>query len=172
MPRKTLKRFMPDPQKIKEHKHLRHLGENLHDANLWHLTRRSAAGAFAVGLFCAWMPVPMQMLLAAFAAVFFRVNLPLSVILVWISNPFTMPPMFYGAYLIGASVLQVEQQEFSFEISLSWLMESLTPIGHAFIVGCFICAIFSSLLGYASIRALWRYSVTSKWHASRLRHKK
>jgi len=172
MPRKTLKRFMPDPNKIKEHKHLRHLGSNLHDANLWHLTRRSAAGAFAVGLFCAWMPVPMQMLLAAFMAVLCRVNLPLSVILVWISNPITMPPMFYGAYLIGASVLGVQQQPFEFEVSLSWLVASLSTIGPAFFLGCLICAVVSSVIGFVSVRALWRYSVSAQWRASRRRHKK
>lgn len=162
---------MPDHHKIREHKHLRHLGSNLHDANLWHLNRRSAAGAFAVGLFLAWMPVPMQMLLAAFSAILFRVNLPLSVILVWISNPFTMPPMFYGAYLIGAKVLGVEEQAFYFEISLQWFMDSLTTIGPAFIVGCLICGLTSSLLGFTAVNGFWRYSVSSQWRASRRRYK-
>lgn len=172
MPRKTIKRLMPDHKKLKEHKHLRHLGSNLHDPNLWHLNRRSASGAFAIGLFFMWMPIPMQMLFAAFAAVFFRVNLPLSVILVWISNPITMPPLFYGAYLLGASVLGVEKQEFVFEISLSWFFESITTIGPAFMLGCLICGAVSSAIGFASIRLLWRFSVLSQWRSSRSRHKK
>ena len=172
MPRKTIKRLMPDHKKIREHKHLRHLGSSLHDANLWHLNRHSACGAFAVGLFFAWMPVPMQMLLAAFGAVYFRVNLPLSVILVWISNPITMPPMFYGAYLLGASVLGVEKQEFAFEISLQWLIDSISTIGPAMLLGCLICGVFSSLVGYAAMRLIWRLSVVSQWKTSRGRHKK
>ncbi len=159
MPRKTIKRLMPDHNKIKEHKHLRYLGSRLHDASLWHLNRRSASGAFAVGLFFAWMPVPMQMLLAALFAVFFRVNLPLSVVLVWISNPITMPPMFYGAYLFGASLLGVEKQEFSFEISVQWLLDSVSTIGPPFLTGCLIFGVLSSIVGYAAIRLLWRISV-------------
>lgn len=159
MPRKTIKRLMPDHNKIKEHRHLRHLGSRLHDASLWHLNRRSASGAFAVGLFFAWMPIPMQMLMAALFAVFFRVNLPLSVVLVWISNPITMPPMFYGAYLFGVNLLGLEKQKFSFEISVQWLLDSVSTIGPPFLVGCVIFGVLSSIVGYAAIRLLWRMSV-------------
>ncbi|NRA84477.1 MAG: DUF2062 domain-containing protein [Gammaproteobacteria bacterium] len=172
MPRKIIKRLMPDHKKIKEHKHLRHLGSNLHDVNLWHLNRRSVSGAFALGLFFAWMPIPMQMLFAAFGAVFFRVNLPLSVILVWISNPITMPAMFYSAYLIGANILGADKQDFSFEISMHWLIESLTTIGPAFLLGCLVCGIVSSIIGFTAIRLIWRYSVISQWRARRHRKDK
>ena len=78
MPKKFIKRLMPNHRTIREHKHLRFLGSLLHDPNLWHLNRRSASGAFAVGLFMAWVPVPFQMLLGAIGAIAFRVNLPLS----------------------------------------------------------------------------------------------
>lgn len=163
---------MPDHNKIKQHKQLRYLGSSLHEANLWHLNRRSVSGAFAIGLFFAWMPVPMQMLFAALAAIYFRVNLPLSIILVWISNPITMAPMFYGAYLLGASVLGVEKQHFEFEISLQWLSDSITTIGPAFMLGCLICGGVSGLVGFAAIRLFWRFSVISQWRSSRRRHKK
>lgn len=169
MPRKTIKRLMPDHQKIKEHKHLRHLGSRLHDASLWHLNRRSASGAFAVGLFFAWMPVPMQMLLAALCAVYFRVNLPLSVVLVWISNPLTMPPMFYGAYLFGAKLLGVETQHFEFEISIQWLAQSVSTIGPPFLLGCVIFGAISSIVGYGTIRLLWRMSVVKEIKQRRAR---
>ena len=64
MPKKTIQLFLPDHKKIKENKTLSIFGDVLHDANLWHLNRRSARGAFAVGLFFAFIPVPFQMLLA------------------------------------------------------------------------------------------------------------
>ena len=108
MPKRLIKRWLPDQDKLKEHKHLRLFGKLLLDANLWHLNRRSAAGAFAVGLFMAWIPLPCQMLLAAGGAILFRVNLPLSVALVWLSNPVTMPPLFYGAYLVGCQLLAIK----------------------------------------------------------------
>eukprot|EP00487_Bulimina_marginata_P007241 TRINITY_DN2794_c0_g1_i1.p1 TRINITY_DN2794_c0_g1~~TRINITY_DN2794_c0_g1_i1.p1 ORF type:complete len:100 (-),score=0.93 TRINITY_DN2794_c0_g1_i1:149-448(-) len=72
MPKNLIKKYLPDPDFIKEHKNLRIFGELLHNANLWHLNRRSAAGAFAVGIFMAFVPVPFQMLLAAGAAILLK----------------------------------------------------------------------------------------------------
>ncbi|MGB0832961.1 MAG: DUF2062 domain-containing protein [Psychrobium sp.] len=163
MPRKTIKRIMPDHEKIRDHKHLRYLGSRLHDPNLWHLNRRGASGAFAVGLFFAWMPIPMQMLFAAIFAVIFRVNLPLSVVLVWISNPLTMPPMFYGAYLLGVKILGSETHEFSFEISLDWFLSSIGTIAPPLLTGCVVIGLASSAIGYAFIRLLWRLSVIREY---------
>ena len=85
---------MPDHKKIRDHKHLRIFGKLLHNPSLWHMNRHSVAKAFAVGLFFAWVPVPFQMVLGAGGAILFHANLPLSVVLVWLTNPFTMPPMF------------------------------------------------------------------------------
>jgi uncharacterized protein (DUF2062 family) len=70
MPRKFFQRFLPKPQTIRDNKTLQIFGDWLHEPNLWHLNRRSVAGAFAVGLFFAWMPVPFQMALAAVLSCF------------------------------------------------------------------------------------------------------
>ena len=76
---KLIDKFIPDPEVIKQHKSLQFLGDKLHEPNLWHLNRRSVAMAFAVGLFCAWIPTPTQMAFAAVGAIYFRANLPISV---------------------------------------------------------------------------------------------
>ena len=107
MPKKTIKRMMPDHQTIKENKYLKIFGNLLHNANLWHLNRHSGAKAFAVGLFFAFIPVPFQMVLAAGAAILFHANLPLAIALVWLTNPLTMPFIFYACYLVGTWVLAV-----------------------------------------------------------------
>ncbi len=163
MPKKFIKRFSPNPETLKAHPHLKHFGETLHNPNLWHLNRRSAAGAVAVGLFCAWMPIPFQMLLAAVLAIFFTVNLPLSVALVWISNPITMPPLFYCAYRLGAFILQEPVMVFKFELSFTWLEQTLETIAPALLLGSFILGLLSAFFGYFLFRAFWRFTVSKKW---------
>jgi uncharacterized protein (DUF2062 family) len=130
---------------------------------LWHLNRHSASGAFGIGLFFAFWPVPFQMWLSALAAIPLRVNLPLSVATVWITNPLTMPPIFYGAYKVGSITLGTSMQDFTFELSWTWLVNSIGTIGPAFLLGCLICSVFFGVLGYLIMNAVWRLSVSRAW---------
>ena len=137
MPKKMIKRLMPDHQTIKNNKHLQIFGDLLHNANLWHLNRRSVSKAFAVGLFFAFIPVPFQMVLAAGFAIIVHANLPLAIALVWITNPLTMPAIFYFCYLVGTWIIGAYQRKnLCFEASWQWLVESISTIGPAFIIGC------------------------------------
>ena len=167
MPRKFFQRFLPRPQTIKENKTLQVFGDWLHEPNLWHLSRRSVAGAFAVGLFFAWMPVPFQMFLAAGAAILFRTNLPISVVLVWITNPVTIPPMFFFAYTVGTWIIGEPPQDFSFELTMDWLLNEMSTSWKPFLLGCFTIASICSLIGYFTIDGIWRYSVLSRRSSGR-----
>ena len=62
MPKKFLRKFLPDPHTIRDHKSLQLFGKLLHDPNLWHLNRRSVSLAFANGMFFMWVPLPFQMI--------------------------------------------------------------------------------------------------------------
>jgi len=163
MPKRFLRRYLPEHYKIKEHKHLRVFGNLLHSANLWHLNRHSVSRAFAFGLFCAFIPVPFQMLLAAGLAIIFSANLVLSVILVWISNPITIPPLFYFVYRIGAWVLNQPYKAIQFHLSIDWLSQQFSMIWQPLLIGSLICATASAVLGYWTIRLLWRVSVVISW---------
>lgn len=163
MAKKFIRRFLPDPHFVRTHKSLKMFGKLLHDPNLWHLNRRSAKGAFGIGLFFAFWPVPFQMFLSAAVAIPLRVNLPLSIATVWITNPLTMPPIFYVAYLVGSTVLGAEMMPFAFEVSWSWLSASIKTIGPAFLLGCAICSVVAGIIGYFGIDLVWRWSVIKAW---------
>lgn len=119
MPRRLFKRYMPDPASIREHKSLRFFGKLLHDPNLWHLNRHSVARAMGVGLFAALIPIPMQMLLAVALAIPVRGNLPIAVSLVWLTNPLTMPPVFFVTYMTGAWLMQLPPRTLPDELTSS-----------------------------------------------------
>lgn len=164
---KYLHKFIPDHNVIKHHKNLQFLGDKLHDPNLWHLNRCSVAMAFAVGLFCAWIPTPGQMAIAAIGAFHFRGNLPISVGLVWITNPLTMPPLFYFAYLVGLSVLNLPSSTFSMATVLSG--EILFP----FLTGCLLIGSTCAAIGYFGINYFWRFHTAQKWASrKKSRHNK
>lgn len=163
MPKKFIRRFLPDHQAVKKNRALRIFGSMLHEPNLWHLNRRSAAGAFGIGLFFAFWPVPFQMWLSAGVAIPLRANIPLSVATVWITNPFTMPPIFYAAYKIGTTVLGTKPEHFEFQFSWQWVVESLTTIGPSFLVGCAICSVIFSVAGYFTLNWIWRFQVKKAW---------
>lgn len=171
MPRKLIKRYLPDHHKIREHKHLKCFGALLHDPNIWHLNRRSVSGGFFVGLLCAWIPAPFQMLIAAAIAIASRVNLPISVALVWITNPITMPPMFYSAYKLGSWVLGTPVNNITFELSFDWLMAELGHIWQPFLLGCLLLGLASALTGYLVIRIFWRLHIFQYLKRRRLRRK-
>lgn len=165
MPRKFIKRFLPDHNTVKDTRSLKIFGTLLQDPNLWHLNRRSAKGAFGLGLFFAFWPVPFQMVLSAGAAIGLRVNLPLSIATVWISNPITMPALFYFAYVIGSTVLGTEMGAFHFELSWRWIFESVHTMGSAFLLGCLICSVVAGAIGYFGLDGIWRWSVNKAWKA-------
>ncbi|HDY81481.1 MAG: DUF2062 domain-containing protein [Gammaproteobacteria bacterium] len=163
MPKKTLKRFIPSPARVREVKSLHLLGDWIYAGNLWHINRYSASMAFFIGLFVAFMPIPGQMVLAALLAVLTRCNLPLSVGLVWITNPLTMPGIFYLSYKVGAMIIDVPLQDIQFELSFHWLSNSLTTIWRPFLLGCLICGLFFGSMGYFTISMLWRWRVAFRW---------
>ncbi len=171
MPKRFLKRITPDPDFIKQHKYLSMFGEVLHNNNLWHMNRHSVARAFSVGLFCAFMPIPFQMVLAAALAIVWRANLALSVCLVWITNPITMAPIFYFSYHIGATILHMPHQHFHIELSMQWLASQFIHIWEPLLLGSLICGVIAAILGNLMIRLLWRIMVIRSWSLRRRRKK-
>lgn len=174
MPKKFFKRHMPDAHKVRHHKHLRFLGTLLHDPNLWHLNRRSVSGAVALGLFMAFMPIPLQMIPAAALAIVLHFNLPITTALVWVCNPITLPPMFYFSYKLGSLMLGRMPEDVHFSpswdwlswewVSWEWLWETVDEIGQPYLLGSFTLAIISALLSWLLVQGLWRLSVTRDWN--------
>ena len=163
MPRKFFQRLLPPKERLQSSRHLQVLGELLHDNNLWHLNRHSASLAVFIGLFCAFLPIPMQMLLAAALAILFHANLPISVVLVWISNPFTMPPLYYGTYKLGAALMGLPAKKIRLPVDLHSFVTELGMIWQPLLLGSLICGIVFGALGYATVQIVWRVAITRQW---------
>jgi len=172
MPKKFLRKYLPDPHKITQSKSLKIFGTLLHEPNLWHMNRKSVSMAFLIGMFFMWVPLPSQMILAAGAAIIFRCNLPISIALVWITNPLTMPPMFYFAYKLGNFMLGTPPSDIEFEASFEWIQQQMEVIWQPFLLGCFTLGITSAIIGFTGIRLLWRLHIVQYIKAKQLRFTK
>lgn len=167
MPRKTLKRWLPTPHRIREIGTLGVLGDWIYQGNLWHINRYSAAMGCFVGIFVAFLPLPGQMLLAAILAILLRCNLPLSVALVWITNPVTMPPIFYLSYRLGALLIDVPVQVTAFELSLEWISARIGVLWQPLLLGSLLSGLLCGSLGYTAVSLLWRWRIARKWQSRR-----
>jgi uncharacterized protein len=163
MPKKLLRRYLPDSRTIRESRALRPVRRWLHEPDLWHLNRRSVSGAVFIGLFCAFLPIPFQMLPAALLALAARCNLPLSIALVWVSNPLTMGPMVYFAYRLGAWLLDRRIEVASIHLSWEWLGAHIGDIGWPLLVGSLVSGWVVGLTGLVVVRVTWRLHVISRW---------
>ena len=163
-----LRRYIPSKERLHNDRWLRVFGALLHRPNLWHLNRYSVSRAFGIGLFWAMIPMPFQMIPAAACAIMFRANLAFSIALVWISNPLTMPPLFYaqyrfGKWLTGAGV--------SHPLQMSWasMRANIGELWLPLYVGSLVAAVLISMMGYAAIRGVWRWNLARRWTRRRTR---
>ncbi len=170
--KKFFQRHLPEPHRIHGHRHLSFLGERLHAPDLWHLNRRSAAGAVALGLFVCYLPIPFQMVVAAIGALFFRVNLPLSVVTVWVTNPLTIPPMFLLAYKLGGWLMG-EHYHAPPEINGWQELKELFLVGwEPLLLGSLLLGSLLALAGYFTVSWLWRLHLLRRWNARKARRRR
>lgn len=169
MPRRYLKRVLPKPDWVRNHPHLSHLGERLHDPNLWHLNRHSVAGALALGVFIAFLPIPGQFILAGLLALWLRVNLPLAVISVFITNPLTMAPVYYFNYRVGALLLGRPPVHWQLDWTWQALGQDLAQIWLPLLLGSLVMGALAAIAAYLCTLALWRIQVLLALRARRRR---
>ncbi|HEX6734553.1 MAG TPA: DUF2062 domain-containing protein [Azonexus sp.] len=175
--RRFLKKYLPDHEAIRRNRWLRPFENTLLHPRLWHLNRRSAAGAVAAGLFCGLIPGPLQMLGAALCAVFFRVNLPLALLTTLYTNPFTIVPIYLAAYQLGRMIIGdrggfVAPPAFSatdfigFTHAMqAWMLSVATPLG----IGLVALACGLAVAGYLATKAAWRLYLLAAWRRRRSR---
>ncbi len=132
------RKFLPTKEELKQHKWLRFLHKYMHHNFLWHFDRNGVSKACMIGGFMCMMPMPFQMIPTAILALFLRANLIIAVALVWISNPITMLPMMYGAYLVGCFLLG--ETPLFHEDNFAWhqMITHIHTIFIPLIVGCVI----------------------------------
>ncbi len=159
MPRRFFRKFAIKRHQVRDSRLLAPFRHLMHEPRYWGIRRRTAVPAFAVGLFIGWLPFPGHPLWGTFAALALRINIPVTVLTTFISNPLTMYPMYFAAYQLGRRLLGTPPLAFDFEMSLDWLTEKFVTIWQPLTLGCLLLGTASALIGYVVLDLLWRASL-------------
>ncbi|TRZ98309.1 MAG: DUF2062 domain-containing protein [Rhodocyclaceae bacterium] len=170
--RSKLRKLLPDHEAIRNNRWLVPFENTLLHPRLWHLNRRSAAGAVAAGMFCGLIPGPFQMLGAAICAVTFRVNLPLAMATTLYTNPFTIVPLYLVAFAIGQWALPGGNEQFVAPPEpgesglIAWmhaLVDWMIGLGTPLAIGLVLLAAGLALASYFAVRVVWRIYLIRAW---------
>lgn len=165
--KKFIRNLLPSKKTLENHLGESRYAKKILQSNCFHINHRSVSRAVAIGLFFAFIPIPLQMLLAATTAIYLRANFIIAITMTWITNPITFLPFNYIIFTVGHYVTRNNEAfhpipEVKFEIMhLSaifthygvWIKEA----GTSFIVGIPIVATVSAIVGYISIEIFWRF---------------
>ena len=155
----NLKKYFPTQQEIKEMKYLHFFGDLLFEPNLWHFNRNSLSYAFLIGGFFCFMPMPFQTIPCVLVALWIRCNLPVSIAVVWISNPITIGPMIYFSIIVGQEVLGGGSLLVPLDLNLSWIKNQIAVIWKPLLVGSLVCGISAGTAGFLGVRAYYRLKI-------------
>jgi uncharacterized protein len=127
------------------------------------VNRKMVTRALLIGIAIGLIPMPFQMFLVLGMIFFFKFNVPIALLMVWLSNPLTMPFMYYveymtGVYLLGMDTLVVE-------LSLEWFENHFSDIFIPLYVGTLFYMLTLAPLVYAIVDWLWVHSVRKERNA-------
>ncbi len=159
MPRRFFRKFAFKRHHMSEQWFMTPFRHLLHDHRLWGIRRRWVVPAFATGLFIAFLPFPGHTLMGALSALFLRINIPVTAVSTWVSNPLTMGPMYYFAYRLGVNILDIPPKPFNFELSLDWVTHTFVSIWQPMLLGSLLLSCAAALVGYAVLDLIWRMSI-------------
>ncbi len=146
---------------------LKPFAEHLSSPLLWRWNRRGVARGTALGLFAAFAVPVAQTPFAALFAVGARANLPVAALATFVTNPLTVPFIYYLAYLVGRFALRVQSDTFfalspdagAIERAFDWIVTLAGPT----YVGLLLFAAASAAIGYLAVHLGWRMWVRQRW---------
>lgn len=127
--------------------------------------RRQVALAVALGLFVVFWPIPLQVLYAGFLASLLRVNVPITIAVTTINNPFTFLPINYFVYKVGTWITGDHAGMINFP-SWKWdlhhfghfsteIQKWLVVAGKSYGIGLLMVSVVTAILGYLTVELVW-----------------
>ncbi len=164
---------IPTREELLGNRMLRPFATHLSSPLVWRFNRRGVARGTALGLFSAFAVPVAQTPFAALFAVAARANLPVAALATFVTNPLTVPFIYYLAYLVGRALLRLQSETIfalspdagGIERAINWTVTLAGPT----MVGLLLFAAISAVIGYMAVHFGWRLWVGSRWKRRRQR---
>lgn len=116
--------------------------------------------SFAIGVFIGMSPfLGIHTILGIICAYLFRLNKFVTIVGVYITNPWTIIPIYTFSTFVGAKLLGMDKFLPTVDwkkLTLSKLISELGPLLKPFIIGTFLIGLFSSVASYLILYYLIR----------------
>ncbi len=170
--KRWLRRVTPDRSTLEKHWCLKHFTAVMLDRRCWAFNRASVSRSFALGLFIAFIPptpLPVHLVACTLLGVYFRLNLPVLMATVFISNPFTWVPQVAGSLWVGAKLSGLDLMPFLHTISHRTLWAEMHALWPPLLLGALVLGLAAAACGYVLAQAAWRARVIYQLRRRRAR---
>ena len=161
--RRWLKRVTPNRHSLEKIWCVKRLTALFPDSSCWTFNRSGVTRAFALGLFIAFIPptplLPVHLVVCAMLGVYFRLNLPVLVATVFVSNPFTWLPQVAGSIWVGAKRMGLDLMPVLHAISHQTLWKDLSELWPPLLLGALVLGLIAAAAGYVLAQGVWRARV-------------
>ena len=157
-----LKRITPDRNTLEKLWCLRPFKVLVFNRGCWTFHRHSVTRAFALGLFIAFIPptpLPVHLVTCVILGVLFRLNLPVLVATVFISNPFTWVPQVVGSVWVGAKLMGMDFVPFLHTLKHHNLGAQVHQLWAPLLLGALVLGLAAAGAGYVLAQCAWRVRV-------------
>jgi uncharacterized protein len=154
------RRWLPDRERLLGSAWLRPFAHRLRDPRLWHLNRESTARGLALGLFVGLLVPIAQTPLAAVLAVTIRAHLLIAAAATLVTNPLTVPLIYYAAFRWGETLLSMGR--FGDPMG-GGLLQQAASYAAPIAVGLLFFAVVCAGLGYLGVKLIWRIRTLQRW---------
>lgn len=167
-----IRKQTPHRDELVKSRWLRPFAHRIAHSELWRFTRRSVPRGVALGLIVGiFFLIPgIQIIGVALLALPFRANIPIGVVMTFLSNPATTPFLLGSSIIVGNRVFGLHADVSTFKqlwadgagISqwMAWFVSDAAP---ALLAGLLLISVIAAAIGYVLAVFFWRLWIGAKW---------
>jgi uncharacterized protein (DUF2062 family) len=157
-----LKRITPDRHSLEKLWCLKPFKALVFDRGCWTFNRHSVTRAFALGLFIAFIPptpLPVHLVTCVILGMLLRLNLPVLIATVFVSNPFTWLPQVAGSIWVGAKLTGMDLTPVLHQLGHRNLWLEINQLWMPLLLGALVLGLLAAGVGYVLAQGVWRAHV-------------